>query len=392
MRLGEKSMTNEMLYNQGFRTYICSSFFLAAPKLPFKELQSKIEALIECGTLRKDFVHFDEDEGKAIYFKYAFEEMKSFLMHHAYSFIEIKKPGRSSDSFYDVVWRLNNFLQNEKESSLIDSAKHTLNKISFNGIEEPHCFEKVPLHDRALQEKFLDDFYKKYNGIPIGEYHNEPHSKEFLIYHAQKLQSIGVNYLFLEHFSECLQKSLDEFFETGSMPQDLLIYVHDLDKRFDLHNSLYNFKALLFCMQKHGIKPIAIENTYSYAITGDLDGNSTKRMLSMNYLFKEKHDALLLEKPEAKWVSLTGAHHITTYCAVPGISEIVKRPSLLVSAASIELQQGAPIPEFSIEFQQKSFVPSASPIHKKKELRKRKAECLEGIIVSSEPDRKVKPR
>lgn len=323
---------NHDLYQAGFRTKITRR---GSPKQSFESLKKDILGLIKNGLIRKDAVQFTEQE---ILFKYAFEEMKAFLRENNVNVL-MKKCGSFEDSIWGSFWTLNNVMQDQNVDILLKEAEAYLKSVSPKFT--PLTNFAMPKKALSLQgqEAILEGLFKDHQGLTIGEAHTHQSSKQFLMNHAKKLKSLDVEVLFLEHFSEGLQPSLNEFFKTGIMPCDLKCYVKALDKKYNIADKDYNFMNILKCIQASGIQPIAIETTYSYSITGALESNGHDRMLALNYLFAQHVKTLQQKRPKAKWIAFNGFCHATTSENVPGFAEITGNPSIIIIDTGADKKQ-----------------------------------------------------
>lgn len=320
-------------YEQGYRSMITTPFQGVVPhNKPYYALQANIEELIQQGIFTKEDILFNGSE-KSIYFKYDFFVTKALLEANGAEKlgVSIKKPAMVNASICGIDWTLKNIdhineLETHLNNALDDLEQHDKQLQNFppltNEKDEPDSD-----FQRNLIEKILTGTNSTQPGLIIGEQHEHQSPKQFLINHAASLYKYGVRYFFIEHLSECLQKSLDVFHTTGNMPYDLKLVLKNIDTNFGLRDKPYSYTNLLMAMQKNKIKNIAIENAQSYMITSGLDGKASHRCLAMNYCFKQKLEGYKKDK----WATLVGSAHVSTHDEVAGLSEITQNPCIVVT-------------------------------------------------------------
>jgi hypothetical protein len=191
-------------------------------------------------------------------------------------------------------------------------------------------------HDPLTQKNYLETIYSRFNGIVFGEDdHSSKRSKQFLMSQLEKMQSLGVKTLFLEHIPRnTLQNDLDEFHLKGTMSLCLEAY---LDSLFTTRspfgsNEGSGFKDLVIEAQKRGIKVSAIDTEFTYGFE-TREARYLSRIVAMNFMAKQIIESTL--EKDSKFAVFVGRSHVcrctSPRTTVAGLSEILKVPNVLLS-------------------------------------------------------------
>jgi hypothetical protein len=199
---------------------------------------------------------------------------------------------------------------------------------------------KITLDAQINNEKsFIEYMLKISRGFVVGEIHDHSSPKRFLIDHMKELADLGVTLIYMEHlFYERHQALLDE----KEFPMELELYLKSLDeghevKDKDLKNNKNagTFVNVVKAAKENGIRIIVIDSEATYAVgradkisdlRGD-DGSTAERYRVMNISmlerFKQYDDG-------GKYIAFVGSGHASTSHDVPGVSELLGCPNLIV--------------------------------------------------------------
>lgn len=227
------------------------------------------------------------------------------------------------------------YLTRKKSSELIDQATDFFEK-------SPH---PEPVKCNLEQKDFpliLDEIFKTkaFKGLCIGEHENYIAPKKLLIENMQRLKDLGVTTLFLEHIKyDVHQQELDDWFEQRiTNPVDTTEFLSRLDEKYRLFLP-YSFTELVYKAHEVGIRVIAIDSSAS-AIAGNhcetaqsYVSSAKQRIKALNF----KAIQIMTERISGKYIVLTGTDHgstTLTYEKIPGISELMQCPFVIISDSS----------------------------------------------------------
>jgi hypothetical protein len=183
----------------------------------------------------------------------------------------------------------------------------------------------------ATDQTIIQTLFQDTRGLVIGESHGDTGSKQFLIDNMEHLARQNVKTLYMEHLlTDFHQADLDEFFNTGSMPESLEQYLEGLD-----HGHLtdplnrYTFLEVVRTAGKHRVRVQAIDCMASYRLSGMRSSHvgenidtETLRQQMMNFYARTVIRADQASHGAHRWVALMGNSHAGTYRNVAGISEL----------------------------------------------------------------------
>lgn len=200
--------------------------------------------------------------------------------------------------------------------------------------EHPQLPPRPPIasmDSAATDQTIIQTLFQDTRGLVIGESHGDTGSKQFLIDNMEHLARQNVKTLYMEHLlTDFHQADLDEFFNTGSMPESLEQYLEGLD-----HGHLtdpldrYTFLEVVRTAGKHRVRVQAIDCMASYRLSGMRSSHlgenidtETLRQQMMNFYARTVIRADQASHGAHRWVALTGNSHAGTYRNVAGISEL----------------------------------------------------------------------
>ena len=184
----------------------------------------------------------------------------------------------------------------------------------------------------------IETCLKNNQGFVVGEVHNDKSAKQFFIDNMGFLKSQGVEILYMEHLlHECHQTLLDEYYRSPpntKMPQLLELYLKDQDKNRGLSGSA-TFYNVVKAAKENGIRIIAIDSEVTYQLgvaknIGDLSDSKEDRIKAMNMLMLERFQEYQ-NSTTGKYVMFIGSAHVATYLNIPGGSELLGCPSIVIN-------------------------------------------------------------
>ncbi|KTD51866.1 hypothetical protein Lqui_0710 [Legionella quinlivanii] len=207
---------------------------------------------------------------------------------------------------------------------------------------------KVSIEDtRDFNEaEFITKCFDSNEGLIVGEVHEHKSPKQFLVDNMALFKSQGVNTIYMEHLlQERHQALLDAYLHSehdADMPRDLELYLNYLDKERNLSGGA-TFKAVVQAAKKHQIRIVAIDSEASYrlAVTyslGDLEHTNAikERFSAMNMGMLERYREF---NEGGKYIALIGSGHVATCLDVPGVSNLLNCPNILVNDLNDDLEE-----------------------------------------------------
>jgi hypothetical protein len=239
------------------------------------------------------------------------------------------------------------YLNREKDEILLRARR------LFSSIE-PKLRKTTPslIHD-VNEAHLIQQCLETNQGLIVGEVHEDKSPKQFLIDNMSLFKRAGVSHLFMEHLlKERHQVMLDEYFATPSnsnMPIELRLYLDSLDKERQLSGTA-SFTAVVESAKQHQIRIIAIDSEaiYGLGVANSLAGLNPSRTI-------ERYAAMNMSMFEqfcnvpGKFIAFVGSAHVATCEGVPGISELVGCPHIVVQ----DLVEGREFIEENIFYEHK---------------------------------------
>ena len=229
--------------------------------------------------------------------------------------------------------------QREKEWKCEDLSKRASKYFRTLPHLEPVC---CSLDGEDFSSILKEIFAIGFSGVCIGEYHNQGAPKRLLIENMALLQDLGVSILFLEHIkSDLFQDKLDAWFNEpfADLPKDIALFLEDLDARYGLSEP-YTYTNLVLQAKRADIRVVGIDTSES-AIAGNPSNmalpshiSKTQRVKAMNF---EAQKTIREQSQGCRYIVLTGVDHgstLRTSKEIPGISELVQCPFLIIANAS----------------------------------------------------------
>ncbi len=223
--------------------------------------------------------------------------------------------------------------------SLAEKWQESINKEKEKKLDKNNIFEGSLASDKVTQSIELNDIpqlFVEYQGLVVGETHEQHYPKKVLIDNMKKFKDNGVEVIFLEHFFSNTQlDSFEYYFNSDGLtpPLTLLKYLNDLDNGFHLKPP-YNFLGLVIQAKRYGIKIIPIDTDASYCLNPNRarsnHGDKDSRCLMMNFLAAQQKKEYLDANPEHKFIDFCGGMHVNASLShVPGLQEITGSPVLI---------------------------------------------------------------
>jgi hypothetical protein len=226
----------------------------------------------------------------------------------------------------DLYWQERKYLSMESE-------------IFFDTLKIIPQKKSIPFNilDRTPQAALLS-LVKVNNGACIGEIHHDISPKKLLIESMNRLKREGVTTIFIEHLLyDHHQAELDSLHAKKQFKpsKELEAYLTAMDHgHMKKHESEiisnFGYTAMIKSAIQANIRVVAVDTEVSY--TSFQEGlNSHKkqqdRYKTMNYQVNKIIDT---EKGQGKWIAFVGSAHSTTCKEIPGISELLDVPSIVV--------------------------------------------------------------
>jgi hypothetical protein len=150
----------------------------------------------------------------------------------------------------------------------------------------------------------------------------------------EKLKASGVTTIFLEFLSEDDQKAIDRYLNSKEAdvqlaPEVQAKVIDEENRPFSKANNGSGLGDVIRVAKQHGIRVVGIESEASTWLDFDpaMGHSGASRMIGMNYSAKK---IIEREKGEGKYVALVGNTHTSTHKNVPGMSELLGVPNLLI--------------------------------------------------------------
>lgn len=195
-------------------------------------------------------------------------------------------------------------------------------------IEETKGFKEAELIKKC---------FETHTGLIVGEVHEHKSPKQFLVDNMPLFVSQGVTTIYMEHLlQERHQSLLDAYLHSApdtAMPRELELYLNYLDKERNLSGSA-TFTAVVQAAKKQQIRIVAIDSeaVYSIGVTnslGDLGNTQAtkERYSAMNMAMLERYKEF---NDGGKYIAFIGSGHVSTILDVPGVSELLGAPNIVV--------------------------------------------------------------
>ena len=342
------SSIDEIMNSFDIAKLVCleGSSFLTRPftpllKLTFKtqEAFKKFQADWRREKISKQFKIVFQEATNSFYVPYTEKEIMALSKKYA---ILQKYFGNSRHNIFNGYLSLDHDLSALKIGTTQDAPSLIAEADVFFSHFEPKSFEaSIKPSDDPIEliQALLRDHPP---GLLIGETHEHSMPKAVLINHMKILKQDGVEILFLEHLNyDVIQKDLDEYNSNPSkkMPVVLMAYLEALDSGFGL-DSQKGYTALVAAAKKAGIRVVALETAASASAGYDkwYGSDGPDRMKAMNYQAKK---IISKEAKTSKYIALVGSTHVSTTYKIPGLSEILGCPNMVIldsKANTVSLQ------------------------------------------------------
>ena len=226
------------------------------------------------------------------------------------------------------------YLQNEKERLL-----------AMANSELKRSFPQKPVvevkHESLHETLLLNDLFQKSQGLIMGEKHTQKSAKAFLVQNMPYLSKLGVTQLYMEHL---LCERHQELLDHEVIPEELKVYLKKLDKEHELKGE-GTFTNIVLTAKKLGIRVIAVDSEATYRVGAD---NTTEDLINEKKNTIERYQVMnmfMLERfrqynQGEKYVFFGGSGHVATCYDVPGISELLGCPNLVIHSLEEEQSKG----------------------------------------------------
>ncbi|WP_294738602.1 membrane-targeted effector domain-containing toxin [uncultured Pseudomonas sp.] len=197
--------------------------------------------------------------------------------------------------------------------------------------QTPPARVALPEVSEGMDEKvFIDQVLESADGLVVGEAHGSTSSKAFLGEHMEHVTGQrNVKTLYLEQLTtELHQADLDIAYSTGILTDELRAYLRALDIGHRVPPaSPHTFSNLVQAAIKYKVRIRALDCIASLRV----DGMRADRTSMFSYFATQVIKADQLRAGPHKWLALVGETHLNTYHGVPGIADLNKGISLLLT-------------------------------------------------------------
>jgi hypothetical protein len=179
-------------------------------------------------------------------------------------------------------------------------------------------------------EGLLRTLLSRYPGICIGEAHNRPFGKDFLLRYLPLFVECGVNVFCLESFKDCYQRGLARLHTRGRVSKRIVNAIES----FAEETTREFLKEILVKTYEQRIQILGIDTRKD--LTGShwrlLEGEECLRLKKMNYVGAQIINEYMKNAPEgSKFIAFMGGAHLDNHSVeVPGIAPQVGAPSIKI--------------------------------------------------------------
>jgi len=206
--------------------------------------------------------------------------------------------------------------------------------------KKPLPKRKTVVSIAGSESELIEETLRHNKGMIVGEVHRDKSPKQFLIDNMPLFKSQGVNKIFMEHLlQECHQELLKAYLKSPMgtpMPRRLELYLKHLDESNKLEEPA-TYSSVVRAAKVNGIHIVAIESEAIYAID-DLEEIFGSNFMKMQQLEIDRNKAMNMAMVELvnenddgnKYVAFIGNAHVSTYRGVPGVSDLLGSPNIVV--------------------------------------------------------------
>jgi hypothetical protein len=193
---------------------------------------------------------------------------------------------------------------------------------------EPLNFSDIP--DGIPVEELLTRLLTRYDGLFIGEYHEDSAPKYFFVKYLPLMVKLGVDTIDIEGWNhEEWQEHFDAYFKENRITDELAGWFQRQREKF---GQKYSEADVIIAAKKAGIKRVVCADTKaSQSLPASTKHNDwkqeTRRIAGGNYQSK----CIIERTPgKGKRVGYWGGSHICSPAGVPGLGQIFQRPTISV--------------------------------------------------------------
>lgn len=239
--------------------------------------------------------------------------------------------------------------ENKKEALLNDSRKK-VTEMDYTHFDA--AFGQKPIAKKFNKKKNSDKVNHllgkdRFEGFIMGENHDTPDSKKFLMNQMANLKKNKVTTLYLEHIRSEYQTIIDEWYAAPAltpMPAKLKTFLKSNDFSNNLKNELHNLEKLVQKAYDNKIKVVGIDSLHAQYDPDDSGGDELRDM-TMNAFAQHTIEADKDRRNGGKYVALVGEKHSNTHKArkvgkggysqgLPGLSQQLTIPAVKIDPVS----------------------------------------------------------
>ena len=299
------------------------------------------QKIIELG-LTNPLIFFD-DKALRIDIGYGPKEILALFpdfFNHGEVFDETILGGVSFFGKSPLQYFLDDYIEEDYKDFLSAEKQRILSSASTEFTKSLAPKRKVNTEEtRGFKEaELIKKCFETHTGLIVGEVHEHKSPKQFLVDNMPLFVSQGVTTIYMEHLlQERHQSLLDAYLHSApdaAMPRELELYLNYLDKERNLSGSA-TFTAVVQAAKNHQIRIVAIDSeaVYSIGVThslGDLGNTQAtkERYSAMNMAMLDRYKEF---NDGGKYIAFIGSGHVSTCLDVPGVSELLGSPNIVVN-------------------------------------------------------------
>jgi hypothetical protein len=212
-------------------------------------------------------------------------------------------------------------------------------------------FDTIDISKLTIQG-LIRSLLNQYNGLCIGESHNDSSPKFFLYSNMALFRELGVDVIYIEGYKG-LQGELDLYTleTTLEMPERLKKRVSRMDST---GLGGYTEYDVLEACKEEGIRIVNIDSDAAYdaPVLNEKNIAGIKRASAMNYQAKLIMDKDRMHHKPRKCLIYAGVAHTSSIAGIPGLGQIYQIPTLAIEDSPLNTHNGAnrtTIPSYTIE-------------------------------------------
>ncbi|WP_316632396.1 membrane-targeted effector domain-containing toxin [uncultured Flavobacterium sp.] len=294
---------------------------------------------------------------KAINIKYNFIQLLELFTHvgaHLFNMVPRELQKAQGESIMECFGtpHFMEIYQNKKQTLLADSRK-IVTDMNYENFDSEFGKKQIPKKFNKKKNAEKIDLLlgkDKFEGFTLGENHDNPKSKEFLMNHMENLKKNKVTTIYLEHIRSEYQSIIDEWYASAAltpMPAKLNTFLDSNDVSNGVKGELHNLKNLVQKAYNNQIRIVGIDSLHAQ-YDPDETGGDELRSMTMNAFAQQTIEGDKEKRMGGKYVALVGGKHSNTHIArsvgkggyskgLPGLSQQLIIPAVKIDPQSKKL-------------------------------------------------------